>query len=316
MRVGGSATSTVWGDTLSGRSIDAETSRWVARGRGCRVRGMRDSGKSVAVGIGACGAADPAESPAPRRRRSRRPRRSTSPNTTYAPEEGTDGGSIIIGDWQEANQFNPYYLGQVTEANVASAAWASLVVLHPRLSLRARPRDRRPDDRQRRRQGPRRGRRRDDRDLDAPPRPQVVGRRAPHLRRLQVRVGVGPRPGQRRRRSRPATSDITRLRVRLGHRDGLALHEDLRGLHHPRRSPRCRATTCETIPIADQVNGAGFRAERDRQPAGQRRVQVRVGHAAAGAAPGQEPELHEPLRPASRPTSTTSSGSGTATPTS
>ena len=49
-------------------------------------------------------------------------------NTTYAPEEGTDGGSIIIGDWQEANQFNPYYLGQVTEANVASAAWATLVV--------------------------------------------------------------------------------------------------------------------------------------------------------------------------------------------
>nr|MBA2315948.1 hypothetical protein [Chloroflexota bacterium] len=42
-------------------------------------------------------------------------------------EEGTAGGQIIIGDWQEANQFNPYYLGQVTEANVASAAWATLV---------------------------------------------------------------------------------------------------------------------------------------------------------------------------------------------
>jgi peptide/nickel transport system substrate-binding protein len=50
-------------------------------------------------------------------------------NTAYAPEEGTDGGSIIIGDWQEANQFNPFYVGQVTEANVASAAWATLVVL-------------------------------------------------------------------------------------------------------------------------------------------------------------------------------------------
>jgi peptide/nickel transport system substrate-binding protein len=49
-------------------------------------------------------------------------------NTTYKPEDGTDGGSIIIGDWQEANQFNPYYLSQVTEANVASAAWATLVV--------------------------------------------------------------------------------------------------------------------------------------------------------------------------------------------
>src|SRR5688500_9703016 len=30
-------------------------------------------------------------------------------NTAYAPEEGTDGGTIIIGDWQEANQFNPFY---------------------------------------------------------------------------------------------------------------------------------------------------------------------------------------------------------------
>lgn len=50
-------------------------------------------------------------------------------NSTYKPEEGVDGGQIIIGDWQEANQFNPYYVGQVTEANVASAAWATLVVL-------------------------------------------------------------------------------------------------------------------------------------------------------------------------------------------
>ncbi len=50
-------------------------------------------------------------------------------NTAYKPEDGKDGGSLIIGDWQEANQFNPFYLGQVTEANVASAAWSSLVVL-------------------------------------------------------------------------------------------------------------------------------------------------------------------------------------------
>ena len=49
--------------------------------------------------------------------------------TAYKPEDGKDGGSIIIGDWQEANQFNPFYLSQVTEANVASAAWATLVVL-------------------------------------------------------------------------------------------------------------------------------------------------------------------------------------------
>jgi peptide/nickel transport system substrate-binding protein len=49
--------------------------------------------------------------------------------TSYKPVDGKDGGSLIIGDWQEANQFNPYYLGQVTEANVASAAWSTLVVL-------------------------------------------------------------------------------------------------------------------------------------------------------------------------------------------
>jgi peptide/nickel transport system substrate-binding protein len=49
--------------------------------------------------------------------------------TAYAPDEGVDGGQIIVADWQEANQFNPYYIAQVTEANVASAAWATLVVL-------------------------------------------------------------------------------------------------------------------------------------------------------------------------------------------
>lgn len=51
-------------------------------------------------------------------------------NSEYASkvEAGTAGGTLIIGDWQEATQFNPFYLGQVTEANVASAVWASLIV--------------------------------------------------------------------------------------------------------------------------------------------------------------------------------------------
>jgi peptide/nickel transport system substrate-binding protein len=49
-------------------------------------------------------------------------------NSAYAPDAGTKGGQILIGDWQEANQFNPFYSGQVTEANVNSAVWASLVV--------------------------------------------------------------------------------------------------------------------------------------------------------------------------------------------
>src|SRR4029078_8290914 len=47
-------------------------------------------------------------------------------NTAYAPADGADGETAIVGDWQEATQFNPYYLTQVTEANVGSAAWATL----------------------------------------------------------------------------------------------------------------------------------------------------------------------------------------------
>src|SRR3954447_20168131 len=30
-------------------------------------------------------------------------------NSAYAPTAGTKGGQILIGDWQEANQFNPFY---------------------------------------------------------------------------------------------------------------------------------------------------------------------------------------------------------------
>jgi peptide/nickel transport system substrate-binding protein len=50
--------------------------------------------------------------------------------TTYAPNDAAaTGGTVIIGDWQEATQFNPYYLGQVTEANVASLVWHSLLTI-------------------------------------------------------------------------------------------------------------------------------------------------------------------------------------------
>ncbi len=48
--------------------------------------------------------------------------------TVYNPNtDVTAGGTTIIGDWQEATQFNPYYLGQVTEANVASLVWHTLL---------------------------------------------------------------------------------------------------------------------------------------------------------------------------------------------
>src|SRR4051795_6526713 len=45
--------------------------------------------------------------------------------TKYKPDDGTDGGQIIFADWQEATQYNPFYVGQVSEANVAAAVWAS-----------------------------------------------------------------------------------------------------------------------------------------------------------------------------------------------
>jgi peptide/nickel transport system substrate-binding protein len=38
---------------------------------------------------------------------------------------GTPGGQVIIADWQEANQFNFYYQGQVTEADLASTYFSA-----------------------------------------------------------------------------------------------------------------------------------------------------------------------------------------------
>jgi peptide/nickel transport system substrate-binding protein len=48
--------------------------------------------------------------------------------TAYNPDAGTQGGQILVGDWQEANQFNPFYASQQSEANVASAVFASLTI--------------------------------------------------------------------------------------------------------------------------------------------------------------------------------------------
>ena len=49
--------------------------------------------------------------------------------TSYQPEAGPDGGSVVVGDWQEAFQFNPYTVGPRSEVAVASAAWAQLVTV-------------------------------------------------------------------------------------------------------------------------------------------------------------------------------------------
>ncbi len=42
---------------------------------------------------------------------------------------GTTGGSVIFADWQEATEFNFYYQGQVTEANLTSATQGGLVTV-------------------------------------------------------------------------------------------------------------------------------------------------------------------------------------------
>ena len=159
----------------------------------------------AALVVGACGAGTPSEGASGSPAASQPPASSGSPapstaagtpdlfGTEYAPEEGTDGGTLIIGDWQEANLFNPFYLVAADRGERRVGDVGDARRLHPRLQVRAGPRRGHPDARQRRRPGAGRGRRRDDREVDAPGRPQVVGRRAAHVRRLQVRLGVGPR---------------------------------------------------------------------------------------------------------------------------
>ena len=49
-------------------------------------------------------------------------------DSKYAPVDGKTGGTVIFSDWQEALNFNPFYTTGVTEVNVGSAVFASLVV--------------------------------------------------------------------------------------------------------------------------------------------------------------------------------------------
>jgi peptide/nickel transport system substrate-binding protein len=51
--------------------------------------------------------------------------------TTYKTDRkpGASGGQVIFADWQEATEFNPYYQGQVTEANVLAATQGALVAV-------------------------------------------------------------------------------------------------------------------------------------------------------------------------------------------
>jgi peptide/nickel transport system substrate-binding protein len=95
-----------------------------------RILGL--SATAVIV-LAACGGATPSTGPGQTTTASVAPATPTPEivdltNTKYAPEAGTSGGQILIGDWQEANNFQPFYAGQVTEANVISATQAGLVV--------------------------------------------------------------------------------------------------------------------------------------------------------------------------------------------
>jgi peptide/nickel transport system substrate-binding protein len=49
--------------------------------------------------------------------------------STYATRRvaGPKGGSVIIADWQEANLWNPFYQGQVIEANITTAVFRGFV---------------------------------------------------------------------------------------------------------------------------------------------------------------------------------------------
>ena len=212
-------------------------------------------------------------------------------DTAYEPASGSDGGQAIIGDWQEATQFNPYYFTQVTEGNVASATWATLATFTDDYKYA-------PD----------------------------LAKEIPTLDNGGVKVpGDGGdamtvtwnlrdnlkwsdgqdltcddfkyawewvhRSRQRRRRH-------VGLRRRDGvglpvaHGDGPPLQERVRGLHHDGGGP-----AAAPLPVGHPDQGAGRRprlpAQRDRKHAHERRVQVRVGHARRRAPARQEPQLHE-----------------------
>ena len=130
-------------------------------------------------------------------------------NTTYpqrfvAPADGQTGGTVIVADWQEANLFNPYYFNQVTEADVnttTEGGWSTSTddfKYVPDQAVSIPTTDNggvvaNADGTV-------------DHHLEAARRPDVVGRHAPHLRRLHVHQRLGHRPGEHGH-LRPASRD-------------------------------------------------------------------------------------------------------------
>jgi peptide/nickel transport system substrate-binding protein len=98
---------------------------------------------TTAIVVAACqGAASPSPSEAPSSAPSEAPASTEpSPEPTpvdydallygyeYAPETGTTGGSVIVSDWQAANQLNPYYSNAFANSQVFAATMRALAVV-------------------------------------------------------------------------------------------------------------------------------------------------------------------------------------------
>ncbi len=214
--------------------------------------------------------------------------------TKYAPADATStAGTVIIGDWQEATQFNPYYLGQVTEANVASLVWHSLLTITDDFKYAPQ--------------------------LAAEPIPTTEngGVKVPGDNGDAMTVTWKLRDGLKWSDGEPLTCDDFKYAyewvtdpdnvgvVLTGFDDMtgfdcptatdmvLALQERLRGLPDPDdRAPAA------PLPVQDPDQGPGQRRRlppgRDRQDARARTVQVRVGDAAGRASPRAQRQLPEP----------------------
>jgi peptide/nickel transport system substrate-binding protein len=116
-------------------------------GRSLRCRQVFGIIVSAALVVSACGpdVTPPPETHSPRPTVSPIDTNSAAPGSavsaidlttsSYAPKDGPAGGTLVIGDYEPASQFNPYYkgeqpyLGQQTESNLASAVWSTLVVV-------------------------------------------------------------------------------------------------------------------------------------------------------------------------------------------
>ena len=228
-------------------------------------------------------------------------------------EQGADGGQAIIGDWQEATQFNPYYLTQVTEANVAVGHVGDARDVHRRLQVRARPRRADPDARQRRRQVP--GQNGDAMTVTWTLRDGLKWSDGEDLTCDDFKyawewvmdpdnVGVVT----------SGFEDVTAWDCPSPTRDGPPLQERVRGLHHDGRGP-----AAAPLPVQDPDQGPGQR----RAASGPTRSRSCRPAARSSSSPSpRRPSCASHAtrttragRPACRRTSTRSCSSGTATPT-